>query len=986
MVSAQVVWPVGQCAVRQVVAIDGGIEDPGFFLRHLGAGTAAIVLDPHEDGVAQLAVGLSQFQDLEALHIVSHGAPGRVFLGNGVLSAETLGRYGSLLGQWRSALARSAQVLLYGCQVARGAGAFLEELAGGLGVGLAASTTLTGNATRGGNWQLDWSTLNSFQSLLLEADAVLADYGGSLAPLNQDDYAALRDLYQFTNGDDWANRLGNAWDVRSPNPPDSTVVAGWDGVVVAGTRVIQLNLLKRNLTGVIPDSIGNLTNLSFLDLGSNNLTGVIPQSIGNLTALDSLNLFNNNLNGAIPDSIGSLLNLTDLNLGNNSLSGLIPESFGNLAALNNFLLGNFRIDPSSGFPGIPLRSFNRLSGSIPDSFKNLINLDNFYLNQVGLTGSITPELEAWYGLITNRSIANPPYIINLPGTIPISGDILFRLDDPVDQIGDINDFEDVVTVSATLTSGDPLPAWLTFDPLTLTFTGTPPASEILPIRLTVSSGGEDVSRDFSFDINLPAPPPLPPPPPPPPPPVEPPPPPPPAFAAGIEVIVGGGRLEDGTAQVTNLASGEIGSSLGTELRLYNPGEADLIISSIDLPPGFSLNPAIRLPLIIGPKLDSILQLEATSDIPANLSGRISIVHNGSNSTSPFEFPVQASFGITRPAFDLNLDLQRPDFPGAPPTALTRTTDRPPGLDRPGAPRPLPNVIGAAAAEAFTGSDSDDLLLGLGGDDLLLGNGGDDRAYGNGGRDRLDGGEGNDQLLGGDGDDAVRGGEGNDVLRGGPGADILYGDRRDLGGPPGAPEPLAAATLAGNDQINGGTGDDWIDGEGGDDELYGDLGADIIGGGNGNDLLVGGAGADTLDGENGNDRVRGDGGNDLLDGSAGNDTLIGGDGDDTLIGGLGDDWLEGGLGLDSLFGGAGADTFALTTGDLSDANATVILDFDPAAGDRLQLPTGLTFANLTLTQVGSDVLLSAGDQPLATAIGIAVPQLNATHILSPPPAP
>ena len=67
-----------------------------------------------------------------------------------------------------------------------------------------------------------------------------------------------------------------------------------------------------------------------LVLEDNQLTGSIPPEIGNLTNLTYLNLSNNQLSGSIPSEIGNLTNLTDLSLRNNQLTGEIPESICNL--------------------------------------------------------------------------------------------------------------------------------------------------------------------------------------------------------------------------------------------------------------------------------------------------------------------------------------------------------------------------------------------------------------------------------------------------------------------------------------------------------------------------------------------------------------------------------------------------------------------------------------------------------------------------------
>ncbi|MFD1808196.1 calcium-binding protein [Gemmobacter lanyuensis] len=72
------------------------------------------------------------------------------------------------------------------------------------------------------------------------------------------------------------------------------------------------------------------------------------------------------------------------------------------------------------------------------------------------------------------------------------------------------------------------------------------------------------------------------------------------------------------------------------------------------------------------------------------------------------------------------------------------------------------------------------------------------------------------------------------------------------------------------------------------------GNDDINGGSGNDVLFGGAGRDTVDGNAGADRLLGDAGNDVLNGGLGADTLVGGIGNDRLNGGAGADQLTGGV--------------------------------------------------------------------------------------------
>ena len=100
-------------------------------------------------------------------------------------------------------------------------------------------------------------------------------------------------------------------------------------------------------------------------------------------------------------------------------------------------------------------------------------------------------------------------------------------------------------------------------------------------------------------------------------------------------------------------------------------------------------------------------------------------------------------------------------------------------------------------------------------------------------------------------------------------------------------------------------------------------------------------------------VRGNDENNRLDGEAGIDLLFGAGGNDELRGMGGDDALDGGAGDDELTGGPGADVFVYrfdsANGGLSDGwtgagGWDLVLDFNPAQGDKLRFIDANTGAN------------------------------------------
>lgn len=137
-----------------------------------------------------------------------------------------------------------------------------------------------------------------------------------------------------------------------------------------------LNLRGNELSGPIPASWAALTQLETLELGQNQLSGSIPSWLGNFSNLESLGLNNNNLSGNIPASLGMLNQLTAMHIGVNNLSGAVPTEFGNLTNLR-FL----RIDE------------NNLSGTLPPSLANLTQLGAFNLSLNNFSGSIP----SWFG-------------------------------------------------------------------------------------------------------------------------------------------------------------------------------------------------------------------------------------------------------------------------------------------------------------------------------------------------------------------------------------------------------------------------------------------------------------------------------------------------------------------------------------------------------------------------------------------------------------
>ncbi|MDB2556767.1 hypothetical protein N9X77_02230 [Luminiphilus sp.] len=271
-------------------------------------------------------------------------------------------------------------------------------------------------------------------------------------------------------------------------------------------------------------------------------------------------------------------------------------------------------------------------------------------------------------------------------------------------------------------------------------------------------------------------------------------------------------------------------------------------------------------------------------------------------------------------------------------------------------------------------------------------------YGGAGAEAIFGGYRADTIYGKAGNDYILGGDGADTIDAGAGDDVVY---------------TSLAGLTEDVSIDGGAGSNTLvfdtPGESGawDNESYGavtfDLSTDLgnatnfvnIGGGSGADTLTGNASANVIIGAGGGDTLYGGAGNDTLYGDEhagdtsgttygirqygltdGADTLYGGAGDDTLYASDGDDTLDGGTGSDTLTGGSGSDTFIIRAGDGTDT----ITDFTDGE-DSFGLASGTSFGSLTISQSGSDVLISDGVALSVTLTGVDVSLVDVTDFQS-----
>ncbi|WVZ98990.1 hypothetical protein U9M48_044356 [Paspalum notatum var. saurae] len=244
---------------------------------------------------------------------------------------------------------------------------------------------------------MEEATRRRITPLLLLLLAVLAaSVHQGFCAINPQDAAALNSLLS-----QWTNAQLN-W-----SPATDPCDGSWDGIMCSNDgRVTSLRLSSVNIQGTLSNSVGQLTQLVYLDLSFNiGLGGTMPATIGSLPKLTTLILAGCSFTGSIPQELGNLAQLSFLALNSNKFSGNIPATLGLLANLywldlaDNQLTGAIPISTSTT-PGldqlINTKHFhfnkNQLSGTLTGLFNSNMTLLHILFDSNQFTGSIPAEI------------------------------------------------------------------------------------------------------------------------------------------------------------------------------------------------------------------------------------------------------------------------------------------------------------------------------------------------------------------------------------------------------------------------------------------------------------------------------------------------------------------------------------------------------------------------------------------------------------------
>jgi hypothetical protein len=166
---------------HEILFIDRGVADFPTILRSLQPGIEAILLERDRPAARQIATALARRPGLGTLHVLAHGAPGRVSFASGDWSLETLAEEIEDFTAIGEALGPDGRLCLWSCRTGAGAAgaAFLEGLARKTGADVAAAAGFVGAAALGGAWVLATRSRSDAPEPPLTA-AGIAAYAGVL--------------------------------------------------------------------------------------------------------------------------------------------------------------------------------------------------------------------------------------------------------------------------------------------------------------------------------------------------------------------------------------------------------------------------------------------------------------------------------------------------------------------------------------------------------------------------------------------------------------------------------------------------------------------------------------------------------------------------------------------------------------------------------------------------------------------------------------
>ena len=180
--------PTQDNAKKEVAFVDSSVPDYQALAAGIRTGVEVEVIDGGHSGLAQIATWAETHTGYDAIHVISHGSEASLRIGTDTVTSATLD---TAVGQAEmaalgSALKAGGDLLIYGCDVAKGADGqqLIIGIAAATGADVAASSDRTGAASMGGNWTFERS-VGAIETPVALTEVAEAAYERVLAPAHE---------------------------------------------------------------------------------------------------------------------------------------------------------------------------------------------------------------------------------------------------------------------------------------------------------------------------------------------------------------------------------------------------------------------------------------------------------------------------------------------------------------------------------------------------------------------------------------------------------------------------------------------------------------------------------------------------------------------------------------------------------------------------------------------------------------------------------
>lgn len=154
-----------------IAIVDTHIKNYELLISYIEPNTIIETIPNNSNGIDIIINTVKKYNNINSLHILSHGFSGIAILGISKLTEESISNY-SYLNEIHTHFAQDGEILMYGCNLAaydKGYN-FINKLADVTKLTVTASTNIVGHKSLRGSWDLNYSTGNTNRSIIISEE------------------------------------------------------------------------------------------------------------------------------------------------------------------------------------------------------------------------------------------------------------------------------------------------------------------------------------------------------------------------------------------------------------------------------------------------------------------------------------------------------------------------------------------------------------------------------------------------------------------------------------------------------------------------------------------------------------------------------------------------------------------------------------------------------------------------------------------------